>query len=283
MGSFELVAPRTVDEAIAALRTGPDGGVAVLAGGTDLLLDLDEGRLSPRRVVSLRRLPWRTLDWNAGVLTIGATLPLRALEMDPELPSRYPALAEAVRDVGSVALRHRATLGGNLGRAAPASDLVPVLLALDAEVELVGPEGARSVPVDRFVRGSRVTGLGPHELIRSVRLPEPRPSAYRWQRVRPANDISQLSVAVARSPSLGRWRVALGGVRPRPVLVPEVADLLSGATPPGSAIAAASTALGQHPALSGDRRASDEYRRRLAGVLLERAVRSASGRREGGP
>ncbi|EQD42574.1 Molybdopterin dehydrogenase, FAD-binding domain protein, partial [mine drainage metagenome] len=147
MTEFDLVAPRSVDEALAALRAAGPDGAAVLAGGTDLLLDLDEGRQRPRRVVSLRHLPWRTLDWTGPSLTIGSTLPLRALETDPDLVARFPGLAQAVRAVGSVALRHRATLGGNVVRAAPASDLVPVLLTLDAEVEVVGPRGSRRVPI----------------------------------------------------------------------------------------------------------------------------------------
>ena len=215
MAPFDLVSPRTVEEAFVALRAFPADEVAVLAGGTDLALDLDGGRIAPRSVVSLRKLPWRTLDWNASTLTIGSTLPLRALETDPEVPKRLPALHDAVRAVGGIALRNRATVGGNLGRAAPASDLIPVLLVLDAEVDLVGPEGERTMSVDRFVHGSRRTALGRAELIRSIRITEARPSAYLWQRVRPANDISQVAVAVASSPSLGAWRVALGGVPPR--------------------------------------------------------------------
>jgi CO/xanthine dehydrogenase FAD-binding subunit len=279
MSPFVLVAPETVEQAIAELGRGARGSAAPLAGGTDLLLDLDERRIEADRVVSLRRLPWRTLAWDGPVLTIGSTLPLRALEADRLLAARHPALLEAVRAVGGVALRHRATLGGNLGRSAPASDLVPVLLALDAEVEVVGPSGPRAVPVDRFVRASRETALARAELIRSVRLPEPRPSAYLWQRVRPANDISQLSVAVAFSPSDRRWRVALGGVPPRPVLVPEAAAALREADPGDAEVREAASAMVAHRSLVRDRRASDEYRRRLVGVLLARAVRAATGPR----
>ena len=122
MPSFALVVPESVEEAMAALRTAGPGEASVLAGGTDLLLDVDDLRATPRRVVSLRRLPWKTLDWNGPRLTVGSTLPLRALEQDPEVGRRYPALLEAVRAVGGVALRHRATLGGNVVRSAPASD-----------------------------------------------------------------------------------------------------------------------------------------------------------------
>ncbi len=281
MAPFVLVTPETVEEAIRELARDARTPTAVLAGGTDLLLDLDEGRLEADRVVSLRRLPWRTLSWDGSVLTIGSTLPLRALEADPSLALRHPALLDAVRAVGGVALRHRATVGGNLGRSAPASDLVPVLLVLDAEVEVVGPSGLRSVEVDRFVRASRETALARAELIRSVRFPEPRPSAYLWQRVRPANDISQLSVAVAFSPSDRRWRIALGGVPPRPLLVPEAAAALGGPVPEEIEVREAAAVMAAHRSLVRDRRASDEYRRKLVGVLLARAVRAAT--RIGGP
>ncbi|MFY9716674.1 MAG: FAD binding domain-containing protein [Thermoplasmata archaeon] len=283
MAVFDLIAPRTADEASAELRSLPPGEALVLAGGTDLLLDVDQGRATPRRVVSLRRLPWRTLDWNAGALVIGSTLPLRALETDPDLPQRLPGLYEAVRAVGSAALRSRATLGGNLGRAAPASDLIPVLLVLDAEVDLIGPDGSRTESVDRFVRASRSTTLGRAELIRSVRIPESRPSAFVWQRVRPVNDISQVSVAAAFSPSERAWRIALGGVPPRPVRLSEAEAGLAGPRPPSDSIARIAEAVGRHPSLVGDRRASDEYRRRLAATLFVRAIESVVRRAESAP
>ena len=276
MSSFELHAPGSVDEAIAALRVEEGRAVAVLAGGTDLLLDIDDGRSAPDRVISLRHLPWKTLDWAEGALTIGSTLPLRSLEDDPELKGRLHGLWQAVHAVGSVALRHRATIGGNLGRSAPASDLVPMLLALDAEVELVGPSGARRLTVDRFVRASRRTALGPAELIRSVRIPESRPSAYLWQRVRPANDISQIAVAAAYSPSGRRWTLAAGGMPPRPVLLPEVAALLGAGMPSETSLRDASERASREVALTTDQRASEEYRRRLVGTLLARAVRAVA-------
>jgi carbon-monoxide dehydrogenase medium subunit len=283
MPEFDLIAPTSTEEAVAELRSLPPDEVAVLAGGTDLLFDLDQGRALPRRIVSLRNLPWRTLDWNGGALTVGSTLPLRALETDPDLPRRMPGLYRAVRAVGGVALRTRATLGGNLARSAPTSDLIPILLALDAAVELVGPHGTRTVSVDRFVRSSRETALGRAELIRSVRVPESRPSAYVWQRVRPVNDISQVSVAVAFSPSEGTWRVALGGVRPRPVRVPEAEEGLVGPRPAGDRLSRVADRIARHPALAGDRRASDEYRRHLVAVLFARAVGIASDGAGGAP
>ncbi len=283
MDPLDLVVPSTEAEALAVLGSAAPGEVAILAGGTDLLFDLESGRSRARQLLSLRRLPWSTHAWDEDALRIGSTEPLRTLEFDPLVAERFPALAQAIAAVGSPALRRQATLGGNLGRAAPASDLVPVLLALDAEVELVGPNGPRTIAIDRFVRASRQTELARGELIRSVRLPEPRPSAYLWQRVRWANDISQIGVAVAFARGDGRWRVALGGVPPRAVGVPEVADRLRGPAPPDADVRAAGELLAAHPALVTDRRATDEYRRSLAAVLLRRAVRSAVGGPGGAP
>jgi len=269
---FTLVTPPTVDAAIAELTTGAPGEVVVLAGGTDLIFDLDAARTAARRVVSLRRLPWRTLDWNGPVLTVGSTLPLRSLEQDPEVARQHPGLFQAVRAVGGVPLRHRATLGGNLGRAAPASDLLPVLLALDAEVDLVGPTGERTLPVDAFLLASRRTALAPGELIRSVRFPEPRPSAYLWQRVRPANDISQIAVAAALSPSDGHWRLAVGGIPPRAARLREAEARLSSPAPSPTEVRTAAEHAAGALAITSDRRASEEYRRHLVATLLERSI-----------
>ncbi len=277
MPPFSLTAPATVEEAIATLRAASGEAPAVIAGGTDLLLDLDDGRIAPARVVSLRRLPWKTLDWVGEALTVGSTLPLRSLEDDPDVRRRLPGLHQAVRAVGSVALRHRATLGGNLGRSAPASDLIPMLLALDAEVDLVGPAGERRLPVDAFVQASRRTALAPGELIRSVRIPEARPSAYLWQRVRPANDISQIAVAAAYSPSGRRWSVAVGGLPPRPILLGDVARALGPAPPDDATLRAAAARAAREVPVAADQRASEEYRRRLVGTLLVRAVREVRG------
>jgi CO/xanthine dehydrogenase FAD-binding subunit len=283
MSPFVLAVPSTEAEALALVRPTSGEPPAILAGGTDLLLDLDQGRTSPTTVVSLRRLPWREQRWDGGALRIGSTRPLRELETDEAVRRAFPALAEAIAAVGSPALRRQATLGGNLGRAAPASDLLPVLLALDAEVELIGEAGARSLPVDRFLRTSRRTELRPGELIRAVRLPEPRPSAYLWQRVRPANDISQVAVAAAYSPSSDAWRVALGGVPPRPILVPDAADELAGPRPGIEQVRSASRRLAAHPGLVSDRRATEEYRRQLVAVLLRRAVERSAAAEGGAP
>ncbi|MCI4324950.1 MAG: FAD binding domain-containing protein [Thermoplasmata archaeon] len=272
---FTLEQPTTVEEALRRLAD-PTGGPAVaIAGGTDLLLDLDEGRVSAGRVVSLRRLPWNRLQWQGDSLVVGSTLPFARLGADPAVRARLPGLVDAVDAVGSLALRHRATLGGNLGRAAPASDVVPILLALGATVRLVGIGGHRDVPVGRFVRSSRQTDLAPGELIESISIPSAPVSAYVWQRVRPANDVSQVGVAVARSDSPSGWHVALGGVLPAPTRVVEAEALLARRRPNDAEVELAAQAAAQRATFVTDKRATESYRRRLVSTLVRRAVARA--------
>jgi CO/xanthine dehydrogenase FAD-binding subunit len=282
MAEFDLLVPETVDAALAALHATPAEATVVLAGGTDLLLDLDEGRITARRVVSLRKLPWRDLAWEDGRLRIGSTLPLSELDDDARLRREIPGLWQAVHAVGGVALRHRATIGGNLARAAPASDLLPILLALDASVELVGMPGKRTVPLESFLRASRSTSLGPGELIRSVEIPEARPSEYLWQRVRPANDISQVGVAVARSRTAPYWRIALGGITPRTMRIEEAEQALP-ARPSDEAIEVAANHAAARAPFATDKRASEEYRRLLVRTLVARAVRSVRSQHASSP
>ncbi|HKV89703.1 MAG TPA: FAD binding domain-containing protein [Thermoplasmata archaeon] len=273
--AFSLVRPASVEEALRLVGTGPQGGGVPLAGGTDLLLDLDDGRVSAERIVSLDRLPWKTLAWEGDRAVVGATLPLARLGADRMIRIRLPGLADGIAAVGSLALRHRATLGGNLGRAAPASDLLPILLASGAAVRIVGPAGPREVPVSRFLLGSRRTDLQPGELIASVAVPEAPLSAYVWQRVRPANDVSQVGVAVAWSGASGRWRVALGGVQPTPTLVEEAGAALPQERPTEVEIDAAGRAAASHARFVTDKRASEQYRRRLVSTLVKRGLERA--------
>lgn len=271
---FSLEAPATVEAAIARLRD-PDGGpVAALAGGTDLLADVDAGRTAPGRVVSLRNLPWRTLERHGAELRIGSTLPLRRLELDPSVRRGFAGLWLALRAVGSVPLRHRATLGGNLGRASPSSDLIPILLAYDAVVNVVGPDGERAVPVASFVRGPRETDLRPGELIASVSIPGAAPSTYVWQRVRPANDISQVGVAAVHVDGPHPWRIALGGVWPVPTRLPNVERQLTQLEPSDAERRDASRLAASDAAFVSDKRATEAYRRQVVSVLVDRAIRA---------
>jgi aerobic carbon-monoxide dehydrogenase medium subunit len=272
--SFQLVHPSTPEEAVRLLSRTAAGDMVVLGGGTDLLFDMDQGRIAPKQVLSLRKLPWRYFRWEGTSLVIGSTLPLRALELDPQVQRRLPGLWEAIRDVGSSALRTRATLGGNLGRGSPASDLIPMLLALDARVRIVGPHGVREHPVDMVLQESRKSTLGPAELIESVILPSSAPSTYLWQRVQPVNDISQVGVAAAFVPEAPHWRIALGGLQPRARRLSEAEAVLRSARPTHFEMELAAQEASRRAEFVSDKRATDSYRRRLVTVLVRRAIQT---------
>jgi len=273
--TFSLERPETVGEAIRILSDPSYAPAVPLAGGTDLLLDVDEGRTPARTVVSLARLPWKTLRWEGDTLVVGATLPFAKLPAEAGVRTRLPGLVDAVEAVGSLALRHRATLGGNLGRAAPASDVLPILLAVGAVVRLVSASGEREVPIGQFVRGSRETSLARGELIESVAIPAAPRSAYVWQRVRPANDVSQVGVAVAWAGAPGAWHVALGGVLPTPVRVAEAEAQLPNDPPTAAEVDLAAQAAAAGAAFTTDKRATESYRRRLVSTLVRRGVARA--------
>lgn len=284
---FSLRMPERPDEAVRWLVAAGKPPAVPMAGGTDLLLDVDSGRVSPGTIVSLRRLPWARLWFDGPALRVGSTLPLREIEQDPRVARGYPGLRAAVGAVGGTALRERATLGGNLARASPASDLIPALLAFDASVGIVGPSGHRTMSVHALVRGARETALRPGELIEAVRFPGPRPSAYLWQRVQPSHGISQVGVAVTRSPERRSWRIAIGGVLPRATRMPEAEEALSYA-PTAVEVELAAQTASRVARFVTDKRASEAYRRRLVAILVRRAVavvvrQARLGPRRGGP
>ena len=280
--AFALLAPQTPAQAIRFLAAHPRDSV-VLAGGTDLLLDLDEGLVEPTHVVSLRNLPWREIRWKGPTLEIGATAPLSDLLTDDRLKTDLPGFWKAVRSVGSPALRHRATVGGNLGRASPASDLIPPLLTLEAVVNMIGPNGRRSLPLDRLVSASRRTTLRPAELIESVTIPEVLPCEYLWQRVRLANDVSQVGIAVAQSPIPPHWRIALGGVPPRSIRLPSAEALLPSAEPRPIELELAAQEASRIAPFVSDKRATESYRRRLVYVLVRRALEAVRSQTSAAP
>jgi aerobic carbon-monoxide dehydrogenase medium subunit len=286
--TFELLFPRTMEEAWDLLASGPAGSTLPIAGGTDLLMAVEFGRWAPARLVSLSRLPLGSLRRSDHEWVIGSNLPLCELERDPSVRRDLPALYEAVREVGSVQLRHRATLGGNLGRASSASDLLPPLLALEAHVTLSSRTGRRSLPVSEFILGPWQTALRPGELIEQVVVPAPRPGTYRWQRVRPANDISQVGVAVVLHPagnaSTGSpWRIVAGGTHPSVQRLIRAEACLTGAEPTEPEVERASRMAGEEAMFATDLRAAEEYRRHLVQVLVRRAVTDVARAGDGGP
>jgi CO/xanthine dehydrogenase FAD-binding subunit len=219
---FRYVQPGTLDTAIDMLReSGPDA--RLLAGGTDVLVRLRSGHMRPAVVIDIKRID--ALDNGiarvGNSLRIGARCSVTTLLAHDEVRATFPALIEAARVVGSVQIRNRATLVGNICNASPAADTAPALLAYGATVNIAGGSGTRQTPLAEFFRGPGRTVLGRDELVTSVDLPLPDAmvgAAFTRLTRRRGVDLATLTVACAVSKD-GAVRIGLGAVAPTPLLV----------------------------------------------------------------
>jgi CO/xanthine dehydrogenase FAD-binding subunit len=231
---MKVVSVRTLDGALAALRdAGPEA--RILAGGTDLMVEMESGRTRPESVVDIWRVDeLRGIREKNGELEIGALASCTDLLRSVSVARFADILIEAARTVGAVQIRNRATIGGNLGTASPAADLNPVLFALGARVRLASWRGQREVAVERFVTGYRATDRAADELITAVVLP-PRAvrevRGYRKVGTRRAQSISKVVVAsavVSDGECVTSARIAAGSVADRTLLFEDLARDLVG-------------------------------------------------------
>jgi carbon-monoxide dehydrogenase medium subunit len=276
LGDFEYARARSVKQGCKLLaKAGGEG--AVLAGGTDLLVNLRNGRASAKLLVdlkSVKSLDRLTVSPKNGAW-IGASVPLNEIALHRGLRSRYPGLAEAAWTVGSYPIRNRATLVGNLCNASPAADTAPPLLVLDAVLEVSSPRGERTVPVRDLFLGVKRTSLAKDEVVTAVRVPPvsaaTRTAFLKQQRVR-GHDLAILNVAGLYDTESGSLRVAVGSCAVTPVLLPPLPEPVR--TDAGiDDLARALNEIAQRTVSPiSDVRASAEYRRALLPVLLRRLV-----------
>ena len=284
MNDFEYLEPSTLAEAIAHLNAhGPR--TQLLAGGTDLLLQMQAGGIATSFVVDVRRIPeLQVLEYDeARGLTLGAAVTLRTVETSSVVRRHYPHLASSAAEIGSLQIRNLGTVGGNVCNAAPSADLPPALLTLGASARLAGPWGDRIVPLDRFFAGPRQTVLQPDELLVSLQIPAPAArtgGAYLKLKVRTALDIAMVGVAatvrLVSGDGVVEWaRIALGAVAPTPLRVPDAEALLAGQALDPSLLEEVGRAAAAACRPISDLRASADYRREMVSVLTRRAVRQA--------
>ena len=282
-------APRSLAEAYARL-TEPGPPWRPIAGGTDLMVELAAGRGEPpARILDLWHLDeLRGVALEPRALVLGAGTTYHDLRRSALASEVVPALLDAASTIGAAQIQSRGTIGGNLATASPAGDTLPVLLALDAIVEVGGPRGERSVPIDAFITGYRTIDLAPDELILRVRIPilPGREARFRKVGTRRAQAISKVSLALAwrlaPAPSgPGRvWegvRVALGSVAPTPIRSAAAEQALEGAAPTPATADAAAEALAAELAPIDDVRSTADYRRTVAARILHRLVRDLGG------
>lgn len=275
--------PRTIDEATSFLADDPDA--MLLAGGTDAMVEINDGHRRPgdtviavNRIADLRS--WRH-DPAAGTLTIGAGVTYSELMAEP-IASLAPALAEASRTVGSPQIRNAGTLGGNLGTSSPAGDGLPVLVALGAVITLASAAGTRSMPVADFMVGVKRTAIQPGELITEITVPVVAGwQGYAKVGVRNAMVIAVASAALVVDQTNRSVAVALGSVGPTVIRCREAESLLEAAldwndlTAPTETLDAFAVEVSAASRPITDHRSTAEYRRHAVGVLAKRLARRA--------
>ena len=286
MRAFAVTQPEELAEAVALLAREP--GARLLAGGTDLIIGLRDGSIQAPLVIDVKRI--RELDASIadadGALAIGARAAMTEIAADPRIRSRYTALAEGAAVVGSVQIRNRATLAGNICNASPAADTTPALLVFGATAVVRGPHGERRIPLDEVFVSSGVTTIRHDEIVTGVELPAipGRIGSTHVRRTRRrGHDLASVTIAVAVLES-GETRLAYGSVGPRPVLGIDSTGVLSD---PAANDAARLHILdelfaGAAPS-AGSMRASPEYRLAMLRVLGLRAVATARARLDGAP
>jgi len=279
MHPFEYARPATLAEAVALLGAhGPDA--RILGGGTDLIIRLRDGTLRPSIVIDLKRvveLAPAISDGN-GRLIISATTVMTDIAEDPRIRGHFLALAEAAAVVGSLQIRNRATLAGNVCNASPAADTAPALLVYGATVVAAGPAGERRIPIDEFFVRSGLTTLAPGELVTAIELPVPQPhmAAVHVRRTRRrGHDLASVTLCCGVDEA-GVTRLAYGSVGPRPVLFVDESGVLADPAAPTAAKAPILERMFADASPSPrSMRASPEYRLAMLRVLGARALQAA--------
>jgi CO/xanthine dehydrogenase FAD-binding subunit len=272
-------APKTLEQAI-ALLSGANGQGRVLAGGTDVLIQLRSGRADPQLLVDVKAIPeMRAVVADSGGYRIGAAVTCMELIENEAFARDWPGIVDGVKLIGSVQVKGRATLGGNLCNASPAADGVPALIAAGALVCIAGPLGRREAPVEDFVLGPGRTSLGNGELVASIQLPRRAPhSGDAYLRFTPRTEMDIAVVGAAVNLTLdgkgvcSSARVGLGAVAARALLVPAAAAALIGTKVDEAALERLAAAASAACRPIDDKRGTKEFRIKVAGVMARRAA-----------
>lgn len=287
---FDYAAPTALDEAVALLAQH-NGSAKILAGGTDIIVQLREGLKDADVVVDVKKIPELTeLSYSAeSGLSLGASVPCYQLYENPEIVQAYGALTDAARIIGGWQIQSRASIGGNLCNSSPAADSIPPLIAHNATAHIAGPKGTREVPVTEFCTapGQNVLELG--ELLVKMTFPAPPPkSASAYLRFIPRNE---MDIAVT---GVGSWvklsddgsmieeaRIGVCAVSATPQFAEEASAFLTGKPATEETFAEAGELAKKVAAPIDDMRGTIEYRTHLSGVLTKRTLKIACERANG--
>ncbi len=273
--SYQLISPATLGEALNLLAREP-GVWKPFAGGTDLMVLLEAGKLPHRNYIDIFNLKdLKGINVTGESVTMGALTTYTEVQQNSILSQEFPMLSQAASETGGLAIQNRGTLGGNIANASPAADSPPALLAYDAELELISADGARWIPYDQFHTGYKEMGLQPDELLRSIRLrrtTKEQQHYYRKVGTRKAQAISKVCFAGVGRLNEGKFsdvRIALGSVAPIPLRCAKTESVINGRAPGDDTVKAGTAELAREIAPIADLRSTADYRLRVAMNLLE--------------
>jgi carbon-monoxide dehydrogenase medium subunit len=281
IAEFTYKTPRTLDEALRLLEQGK-AGARILAGGTDLVLQMKQRLLTPSLVIDIKNVPdLDRLDWSEkGGLHIGASVSISKLLALEVLPKRFSVLAQACRVIGSTQIKNRATLGGNICNAAPSADSAPALLCLGASGILKRSGGTRMVALEEFYKSPGKTAVRDNELLVEIDVPTPPANSagcYLRHTTREEMDISVVGVAsyleLSPDKKVKTARITLAAVAPVPMRAHQAESILQGKAVTADAIEAAAVKAAAEASPITDMRGSAEYRREIVKVLTRRTLK----------
>ena len=291
MEPFDFVTPSSIDEAVKILASNGDNA-RMIAGGTDILVQMRSGRRTPSVVVDVKGIPeLNSMSYDASKgLTLGAAVPCYEVYQNKTIAAAYPGLIDCASLIGGIQIQGRASVGGNVCNAAPSGDTIPAVIVLGGICNIAGPNGTRELPSEEFCTAPGQNALQNGELLVSISFPAPQAhSGAEYQRFIPRNEMDIAVAGVGTSVVLDASgqnfvsaRIALASVAPTPVFAKEAGDSLAGKAVSEEAIQQASELAMADAVPINDMRGTIRQRTHLIGVLTRRTLNNAIERARGG-
>ena len=282
---FDFYQPASLQEASRLLKENGPGG-RFLAGGTDLVIAMKEKGLVPKYIVDLKRIAGLSgiREQGDGSIAIGALTTMREIETSPVITKKYPFLSQSAAEVGSIQIRNRATVGGNMANATPSADVAPSLIALNATAKIVGANSDRTVPLEEFFRGPGQTVMASDEILTELTIPKTGPrlvGEYIKFSPREMMDLAYVGVAVAYNlgdsdKKCDGVRIVLGAVAPTPLRAKRAEAALEGQVLTDALAEKVGRIAAEEAKPISDVRSSADYRRAMVGAMTRRALLNAA-------
>jgi aerobic carbon-monoxide dehydrogenase medium subunit len=282
---FEFYQPATLQEASRLLKDNGPGG-RFLAGGTDLVIAMKEKGLLPKYVVDLKHVPGLAgiRENSDGSITLGALTTMREIEISPLITKKYPFLAQSAAEVGSIQIRNRATIGGNMANATPSADTAPALIALNASAKIAATTGTRSINLEEFFKGPGQTVMSADEILTEITIPKSAPQLvgeYIKFSPREMMDLAYVGIAVVynlseRDKQCDGVRIVLGAVAPTPIRAKRAEAALEDQILTEALAEKVGAIAAEEAKPISDVRSSAEYRRAMVGAMTTRALLNAA-------